>query len=402
MAEIGKKLPNNAFSDVNEISLGNFILNPNAVLQKKKVDQPFAGPQDIIDNVDEKSNWDNFVNNTSDVIKKQLEDLKKSIAESNKPEGYLDQRGRAKAMANAVLRWASQKGYSGTKQVWWTLSPGKASEVLTKAVGKPVDSTKNPTDVLIRLGQDKKAIFLGVSAKSTEKKRGAITFRNTGLQEIDKDLQGTNLFASTNEERKTGLEKTPSAVRSSTTQFKEYIDKNPNEKEKILIVACKIILNVRDTVLQKLNEKYVTPKNYVAFRHYLIMEWLHGDPTMFPQCVLVTGRGENGVYVADIPSLLYEAPLVTDINMASDFKLEPQGTTSIGISGIVAGNLKRLFQIRFKWGKVPLYSSIAVLGDGWGNETFHDSYSLENLSDKDSETILKKWKITKDTIQKIA
>ena len=63
------------------------------------------------------------------------------------PIEYSDQEGRAKAMATQAIAWANVNGYKGKPvTVWWTSRPG----MLSAAYGQPVDSKKNPTDVLIQ------------------------------------------------------------------------------------------------------------------------------------------------------------------------------------------------------------------------------------------------------------
>ena len=93
-----------------------------------------------------------------------------------KPGEYEDQDGRAQEQAKEALAWAASNGYEGSvTKVWWTARPG----VLAKAVGYDVDSSKNPTDVLLRFGKNK---FLGISAKSTGKSSGDIGFKNPGIK----------------------------------------------------------------------------------------------------------------------------------------------------------------------------------------------------------------------------
>ena len=85
-------------------------------------------------------------------------------------------------MAQRILSWAPANGFNGKIiQAWWTARPN----VLSKAVGRPVDSRKNPTDILLVFGD---GTFLGVSAKSTGKMSGGIGFKNAGLGTLSKEL----------------------------------------------------------------------------------------------------------------------------------------------------------------------------------------------------------------------
>ena len=98
------------------------------------------------------------------------------------PETYSDQSARAKMMAQRVLQWAPANGFNGKIiQAWWTARPN----VLSKAVGRPVDSRKNPTDILLVF---RDGTFLGISAKSTGKVSGGVGFKNAGLGALSKTL----------------------------------------------------------------------------------------------------------------------------------------------------------------------------------------------------------------------
>ena len=77
-------------------------------------------------------------------------------------------------MADKVIAWSKENNYSGVvEKVWWTAR----WICFNRAVGRTVDSRKNPTDVLVRFTGGE---FLGVSAKST-KKQGDIGFKNPGM-----------------------------------------------------------------------------------------------------------------------------------------------------------------------------------------------------------------------------
>ena len=107
------EMANTDSADINEIQLGFFLSN----------------------------NWKNF--DGANAAKKQLKDKTDKVGTAE----YNSQTEKAKAMAKEVLSWSKDNGYSGkVKRVWWTAIPG----ILAKAVGKTVDSRKNPTDILVQ------------------------------------------------------------------------------------------------------------------------------------------------------------------------------------------------------------------------------------------------------------
>ena len=75
-------------------------------------------------------------------LKKQIDTKKKKITD----QAFIDQDERAKKMAELTLQWMNKNGYGKPVKAWWTARAG----VLSKAVGRKVDSTKNPTDVLVK------------------------------------------------------------------------------------------------------------------------------------------------------------------------------------------------------------------------------------------------------------
>jgi hypothetical protein len=115
-------------------------------------------------------------------------------------EEYINQMGRAQAMADVFLAWAKTMKYSkgdresDIEMVYWT---AQALSSLTNTWGHgtkivPIGGTgANPTDTLVKFKCGKTCGWLGMSAKST-KKYIEVPFTNPGLGTISTELWGNS------------------------------------------------------------------------------------------------------------------------------------------------------------------------------------------------------------------
>lgn len=300
-------------ADVNEIYVGFYCLDPR------------------------NGSWRGFEN--SEEAKKLLEKREKDL-----PDDVIeDQKGRAQAMAIESLKWANINGYGNTvKKVWWTAKKG----TLGKAVGKPLDSRKNPTDVLLQFSNGK---FLGLSAKST--KSGNIGFKNPGIGTLGKMLNVD--FMSIANKLENDAAKSLELPKTKKARKKYYKD-NPDIKDKIEDFGSNILLTLRDKLFSKL-----TSMNDDQLRKHIFDEWLNVDKNMFPYYIKVTGHGKNGTYTAKVMDPNKNTKLSAILN--GTLSITPLGDYSIGIS---ADNNK-IFKIRFKYESQKLASSIKLSGDPW-------------------------------------
>ena len=266
-----------------------------------------------------------------------------------KPGEYEDQDGRAQEQAKEALAWAASNGYEGSvTKVWWTARPG----VLAKAVGYDVDSSKNPTDVLLRFGKNK---FLGISAKSTGKSSGDIGFKNPGIKPLGNKTQSNLVDAAIKAMNSRAIKKLDFNDESGNGARKEYLkkigaypipqgQKTPTPKGVPYYKAgAKVLGAVRDELLDAYNK--MSQEDLLV---HLLDDWLDAYGGM-PHYIKVVGYGRKG----------------KTLHLSSnEIGFEPTGISSLFV---LAGG-EPIFKIRAKWESAPLASSIKFSADpitGW-------------------------------------
>lgn len=271
---------------------------------------------------------------------KQLKKRSKQV----KKEELLAQSEKAKVMADEVLKWAKANGYKGkVKKVYWTARPG----VLQKAVGKDVDSRKNPTDILIEFSDGK---FLGVSAKST-KGNADIGFKNPGMGTIESDLKiDLKSIVSKSENDAIKRFKLP----TSTSERKAKIRKSPQVQAQTQALGSLLLAKLRDAILKKL-KSMAQP----ALKKYILNSWMDSNQNLFPPYIKVTGMGNKSPYTAKVDDPLKNEKL--DAIKTKKITLEVVGNESIGVK---AGG-KQILKMRAKYESEKLASSIKFSGDPW-------------------------------------
>lgn len=298
-------MSNTDSADINEIQLGFFLSN----------------------------NWRNF--NDAKAAQTQLKAKQNKVGNAE----FNSQTEKAEAMAKEVISWSKTHGYSGKiKQVWWTARPG----VLAKAVGKKVDSRKNPTDILVQFTDDK---FLGLSAKST-KTQGDIGFKNPGLGTIEKALGKMPSYA---QDAIDALMKTYPNLSNAASKRKAEIRAEDGIKKAAEYLGTEVLNKIRDDLygkLDKMSEKALTD--------YIINDWMDATE-VYPRYIKITGM-RVGAKVEDPLSNNKLAQLVL-----GDVKLTKVGNDSVGIT---AGG-KRIMKMRAKYESQKLASTIKFSGDPW-------------------------------------
>lgn len=299
------EMANTDSADINEIQLGYFLSN----------------------------NWKNF--DDPGAAQQQLETKKRKVGNDE----YRAQTDRAKTMADEVKRWAKVNGYTGTiKKVWWTARPG----VLSKAIGKAVDSRKNPTDVLVQFTDGK---FLGLSAKST-KTSGDIGFKNPGLGTIEKAVGKMQPHA---QDAINALLKMYPKLSSSAAKRKGEIRADEGIKKKAEELGTKVLNSIRDELYTKLNA--MSQENLVD---YLINDWMDAK-VVEPRYIKITGNS-RGAVVEDPLANTKLAAL-----MKGNVKLSKVGNDSVGVEA----DGKRIMKARAKYESQKLASTIKFSGDPW-------------------------------------
>ena len=299
------EMANTDSADINEIQLGFFLSN----------------------------NWKNF--DGANAAKKQLKDKTDKVGTAE----YNSQTEKAKAMAKEVLSWSKDNGYSGkVKRVWWTARPG----ILAKAVGKTVDSRKNPTDILVQFSDDK---FLGLSAKST-KTHGDIGFKNPGLGTIEKAVGKMPNFA---QDAVDSLMKNYPNLSTAASKRKAEIRADDGIGKAAEYLGTAVLNKIRDDLFKKLNG--MREKDLVD---YIINDWMDAT-AVYPRYIKITGM-RVGAKVEDPLSNSKLSKL-----MLGNIKLVKVGNDSVGI--MADGN--RIMKMRAKYESQKLASTIKFSGDPW-------------------------------------
>lgn len=284
--------------------------------------------------------WKRVVNNGE--AKPILDRRRKELGQ----DVYDIQMDRAVVMAQEVLKWARTNGYKGRpKNVWWT---ARGKDLLSRAVGQPVDPTKNPTDVLIQFSDGQ---YLGVSAKST-KSQGEIPFKNPGIKTIDKQL-GLSMGKKADEITKQLVKEL--GLPATAKLRKKFLRQKENEhiRQSTINKGFAIMTDIRDTLLNKL--KSMSPK---AAREHILTTWLNAMPT-FPPYIKATGHGKGSKLKVTISNPLKNQKTVALMNNKPEF--EPTGVDSIGVS---AGG-QHIMKMRVKFESEKLASSIKFSGQPW-------------------------------------
>lgn len=299
------EMANTDSADINEIQLGFFLSN----------------------------NWKNF--DGAKAAQKQLKDKTDKVGTAE----FNSQTEKAKAMATEVISWSKKNGYSGKiKQVWWTARPG----ILARAVGKPVDSRKNPTDILVQFSDDK---FLGLSAKST-KTQGDIGFKNPGLGTIEKAVGKMPNFA---QDAVDTLIKSYPNLSSAASARKREIRADDGISKAADYLGTAVLNKIRDDLFKKLNG--MKEKDLVD---YIINDWMDAT-AVYPRYIKITGM-RVGAKVEDPLSNSKLSKL-----MMGNIKLVKVGNDSVGI--MADGN--RIMKMRAKYESQKLASTIKFSGDPW-------------------------------------
>jgi hypothetical protein len=282
-------------------------------------------------------NWAKFKSSTE--AKKQLKTKLAKVGQAV----YDDQTAKAEAMSKEILKWSRSNGYTGIiEKVWWTARPG----VLAEAVGRPVDSRKNPTDILVKFRGGE---FLGLSAKST-KRMSDIGFKNPGAGTIQKRL-GLSFKECVN----AGIEE---LLRNN----KSLPEKTKDRKEimmrgQLSFAIVDSIDHYSKKVLNEIREKLYTKlskMNQEDLLSFVLDDWMDANET-YPRYVKITGM-RVGAKVEDPLSNSRMTYLATN-----DIVLSREGNDAVGIS---AGQ-HRIMKMRAKWESQKLASSLKFSGDPW-------------------------------------
>lgn len=277
-------------------------------------------------------------------------DAKKQYEQRLKQASYddvMDAQAKAEAMAEGFRTWASKNGYGSVSQVWWTARPGSMAD----AVGRPVDQSKNPTDILVKFSGGPANGFLGLSAKAT-KGSGDIGFKNPGVGTVDKSLNMNlgKMYESKLQEVIRQFE-----LPTQATARKAAIRSNKQIKDQTESIGSQLMSELRDALLKKLREM-----NQKQIIDYLLTDWMDAN-ILYPPYIKVTGHGSKTTkkYTVSIMDPLTNPK----IEALSKYQItfEQVGNESIGVK---AGD-KKIMKMRFKFESEKMASSMKMSGDPW-------------------------------------
>ena len=299
------EMANTDSADINEIQLGYFLSN----------------------------NWKNFHDPAA--AQSQLSIKRRKVGDVE----FANQTQKAETMSYEVLSWAKANGYKGAvTNVWWTARPG----ILAQAVGRPVDSRKNPTDVLIKFSDGQ---FLGLSAKST-KTQGDIGFKNPGLGTIMKKLGAFTDYPGIAIDKL--MAKYPN-LSASASRRKSEIRSNKSIQTDAEALGTQVLNSIRDELYNKLSKM----KDDQLVK-YILDDWMDAQE-VYPRYIKVTGM-RTGARVED-PLANNKITALTTGNVV----LTKVGNDSVGIQA----NGKRIMKMRAKYESQKLASTIKFSGDPW-------------------------------------
>ena len=229
------------------------------------------------------NNWNDFEN--SKKIQQELDERSKRIS----PIEVNNQKERAKEMAKVTLEWMKNNGYDGKiVKKWW---PKQNSGMISQAVGYEVNLDKNPLDILI---QTDKKIFLGLSAKST-KGGGRVPFKNPGIGTVESDLE-LKLKHHYEDAVKKMLIKFPELPKTNVERKKAFkVDRKFYEKN---IQKSIFVQHTFEGIRKDIYDKLVTLSQKELW-DYIKNNWMDAGFVQ-PPYIIVTGRGTNDKFTADV------------------------------------------------------------------------------------------------------
>lgn len=275
--------------------------------------------------------------------------LKKKLVSA---EELAAQMGRAQAMAEAVLAYCGEHYKSTTvKRVFWTARPGSLEDACKVCAGGKknwsgeIDQRKNPTDILIQLGN---GTVLGLSAKSTQGSSD-IGFKNPGMGTVESSLKiklQPILEGYVAKAVKQFKLSTSAATRKQEIRAKAPVQAATQAMGEQALSA------VRDALFARLKKMSQT-----ELRSYLLSSWMDANTGLYPPYVKVTGMGKTMPFTAKVEDPLSNPKLKAV--KSTTLALEKNGVSAIGVT---AGG-KRILKMRAKFESEKLASPIKFSGE---------------------------------------
>ena len=280
------------------------------------------------------NNWNDFKD--SKKIQQEIEDRKKRLSNDE----VNNQKGRAKEMAKITLEWMKNNGYEGKIiKKWW---PKQNSGMISQAVGYEVDLDKNPLDVLVLTDKEK---FLGLSAKST-KGSGKPPFKNPGLGSIESDLK-LKLKHHYEDAVKEMLKKYPQLPKINSERKKIFkADRKFYEEN---IQSSIFVQHTFEGIQEDMYNKLITLSQKELW-NYIKDSWMDAG-FLQPPYIIVTGRGTNDKFTADVDNR-------HDLNI-QNLTIKKVGSDKIRIFS----KEKKLLDMRVKFESNHMATSIKFSGE---------------------------------------
>lgn len=265
--------------------------------------------------------------------------LNRKIKEAGEDHAHT-QMSKAKAMYESFTKWSKDS----VKRTWWVARPDELRTILKQEI-KPRD---NPSDVLCLMSDGS---YLGLSAKSTNKRSGGIQFKNLGSATIEKDLN-IKIASLATEVRESVADEWE--MDSSQRKMSDEFRKKPHRLREAKFIGDGVLKAIRNRLLAGLKKT-----NPDKVRDHITDNWLNVGEMVYPPYVKVTGFGSKEPFTAKIETLADQEQ--SRLLMQGKLTFEKQGDNTIG----VRSDGKKIMRMRAKWRDLPVSSPIKFSGEPW-------------------------------------
>lgn len=271
----------------------------------------------------------------------------KTLTTQNKTSEIEDQNGRAQVTYERFLQFTSAQKLGSPTAAFWTARPG----VISSLVGFPVDQSKNPTDVLVKLSSGK---FYGISLKST--KAGKTGFKNPGMGTVESQLGLSGKpFTAIVEKYRNIVKSQLGDVKDTDGARKAFFKANPQIYKSIQdTYGIPCYQELRDALYAHLTGSMESWEQQVFLGADICNE---DEETMRLPYVKITGSGTNGNYTTSFYDPIANSKVGKLVKKGARF--DKKVTPSKNTVTVKAGG-EYLFQIRWKWSDRAFASSMKL------------------------------------------
>ncbi|MGH7744246.1 MAG: hypothetical protein ACREQ5_05420 [Candidatus Dormibacteria bacterium] len=273
-----------------------------------------------------------------------LEEKRKKVKASE----YEIEDGRAKVMAEEFIQACAKFGFRGVKKVYWTAKPGDVQRVIDPSNKLHLDPKGNPSDLIVEFHQGG---FMGLSAKSTGKKSGKITFKNPGLGTVEKTLH-IQLYRILDKYIEAVVKKyhLPTQTNLRKQELKKLASMKSSIASKVEELGTEAQTKIRDAIFNQVRR--MRDKDIKA---WIAKEWMNiVDSGNIPTYLKVTGIGDKPPFRAKVEDPTKNEAVDAMNNNTNHIRLEKEGELAMRV---YAGQ-HRIMKIRTKFESTKLASSL--------------------------------------------